>query len=91
MANDIRLLEDLVNKAVVRLKQLSAERERLREEVDSLRVRLDALDAEAATGAREAGNEEAAWQTQREHVLSGLRETLQELRGDLAPDAGRSD
>ena len=78
MATDIRLLEDLVNKAVDRLKRLSEERHELQQEVDALRQQLDALEMtrEAARG------DSAGWEAQRTHVTAALRETLNELRGD---------
>jgi cell division septum initiation protein DivIVA len=78
MATDIRLLEDLVNKAVDRLKRLSEERHELQQEVDALRQQLDALEK-----AREsAGGGSAGWEAQRAHVTAELRETLDELRGE---------
>ena len=78
MASDIRLLEDLVNKAVGRLKKLSEERNDLQNELEALRQRLQSLD-----DARDsAGAGAAAWQTQRQQVLTVLHDTLDELRGD---------
>lgn len=78
MANDIRLLEDLVNKAVDRLKRLSVERHELQQEVDALRQQLDALEKTRAT----ARGDSTGWEAQRAHVTTALRETLDELRGD---------
>ena len=78
MANDIRLLEDLVNKAVDRLKRLSLERNKLQQEVDSLRQELEALNRARAT----AGADASDWEAQRINVVSELRTTLEELRGD---------
>jgi len=78
MANDIRLLEDLVNKAVDRLKSLSVERHELQQEVDALRQQLDALEKTRAT----SRGDSTGWAAQRAHVTAALRETLDELRGD---------
>jgi len=78
MANDIRLLEDLVNKAVDRLKRLSLERNKLQQEVDTLRQELEALKRARAS----AGADASEWEAQRIHVISELRDTLDELRGD---------
>ena len=78
MAPNSRLLEDLVNKAVDRLKHLSEERHELQQEVDALRQQLDALEE-----SRGAPREESMdWESQRAHVTAALRETLNELRGD---------
>jgi hypothetical protein len=78
MATDIRLLEDLVNKAVDRLKDLAAERRELQQEVDSLRQQLDALEERGDL----TGGDGAGWESQKAHVATALRETLEELRGD---------
>lgn len=78
MATDIRLLEDLVNKAVDRLKRLSEERSVLQQEVDALRQQLDTLQKKRET----ARADTEGWEGQRAHVTAALRETLDELRGD---------
>ena len=77
MATDIRQLEDLVKKAVDRLKHLSEERHELQQEVDTLRQQLDALENTRET----ARGDSAGWEAQRAHVTAALRETLDELRG----------
>lgn len=81
MAPNVRLLEQLVTQAVDRLQRLAAERDQLAEQVRSLRERLHELErttAESTAG----GAAERAWQAHRPHVLSVLRRTLAELRGE---------
>ena len=78
MATDIRLLEDLVTKAVDRLKRLSEERHELQQEVEALRQQLDALEDTRAKPREDS----TGWEAQRAHVTAALRETLNELRGD---------
>jgi cell division septum initiation protein DivIVA len=78
MATDIRLLEDLVNKAVDRLKHLSEERHELQQEVDALRQQLDALEKTRAIPREDS----TGWEAQRAHVTAALHETLDELRGE---------
>lgn len=78
MATDIRLLEDLVKKAVDRLKHLSEERQELLQEVDTLRQQLDALEKVRET----PDGDSAGWAAERAHVAAALRETLDELRSD---------
>lgn len=75
MSSDIRLLEQLVDRAVDRLKKLTEERDRLRDEVGDLRRRL-----EETEGGRN-GSSEQAWRVQREQIVSELKEALSELRG----------
>ncbi len=77
MANNTRLLEDLVTKAVDRLKELTEDRDRLEAEVRALKVRLDEMESE-----RRSPAEEAAWVAQRAETLGALRDTISELRGD---------
>ena len=75
MSSDIRLLEQLVDRAVDRLKKLTEERDRLRDEVGDLRRRLE----ETEEGRN--GSSEQAWRVQREQIVSELKEALSELRG----------
>ncbi len=77
MANNTRLLEDLVTKAVDRLKELTEDRDRLEAEVRALKVRLNELETE-----RRSPKEEPAWVAQRADTLGVLRDTISELRGD---------
>lgn len=78
MAKNIRLLEDLVDRAIDRLKALSAEREGLRRETEGLR--RDLAQAGATGAPAEMGA--TAWKAEREQVVAVLRETLRELRGE---------
>jgi len=76
MADNIRLLEDLVAKAVDRLQRLSLERERLREEVELLRSRLETLERQATD------HDSEEWRSRRSQALTRIRQTLSEIRGD---------
>jgi chromosome segregation ATPase len=81
MSDDIKLLEELVVEAVDRLRGLTREREELRQEVETMNERLDALKRKAADVGR--GSDAAqAWQTRQAQSLTVLREALSELRGD---------
>jgi hypothetical protein len=77
MANDIRLLEDLVNKAVDQLKRLSRERDQLQAQVDRLREQL--TDEQASPSQSDRAE---AWDGERAQVAEALRDTLRELRGE---------
>jgi hypothetical protein len=74
MADNIRLLEDLVAKAVDRLQLLSQERERLRNEVEALRGRLETLERQATD------RDSEAWRSRRDQALIRIRETLAAVR-----------
>lgn len=76
---NIRLLEDRVSKAVKRLRQLSEERRRLEEELQSLRHQAEDL-GRGNPASEGAGDE--AWKAERARVVAAIRETLQELRVD---------
>lgn len=81
MADHTRLLEDRVRQAVERLRSLAAERDRLQEEVRELRRRLD--ESDRALARFEEGAETAdSWTVERARVVSELRQTLHELRGE---------
>ncbi len=81
MPDNVRLLEELVNEAVDRLRDLGRERARLTEEIDGMRERLDALKHEASHSGR--GSEaERAWRAQRAQALTVVREALAESHGD---------
>jgi hypothetical protein len=76
----MKLLEELVVEAVERLRDLSRERDGLREELDSLRERLDAREPRASS---ERGEDCAgALEVRHAQALSALKEALAELRGD---------
>ena len=60
---------------------IDQERDRLSEEIDGLRERLDALKREASQSGR--GSEaERAWRAQQAQALTAVREALTELHGD---------
>jgi hypothetical protein len=73
MTDNIRLLEDLVERALARMNRLTQECDRLQEEVGRLRDQLAAAPQEPAG---------TLGHDQRITVVSGLREALAELRGD---------
>lgn len=81
MADNVKLLEDLVSRAAERLRSLSDEKGELGEEVAQLNERLDVLEREAS---HREGSEhaEGAWQAARQEAVSLLNQTLSELRGD---------
>jgi len=78
MEPEVRMLEDLVEKAVSRISELSEERDRLRRELAVLRQRLQAGDAMS----RRSEDTEKAWRTERRQVISELRDALGELRAE---------
>lgn len=77
MESNLRLLEDRVRKAARRLRELSAERGRLHEEVDELRSRLEEHDRGASGVEREFA---AAVPTER--IADELRAAIRELRDE---------
>lgn len=81
MADNIRLLEELVTEAVNRLEGLSEDGNGLREKVTALRKRLDAMKLEASRGDR-GTDAERAWQGRQAQALSMVQEALSELRGN---------
>ncbi len=81
MPDNVKILEELVVDAVDRLQRLTQERDRLSEETNGLRERLDALKREASQGGR--GSEaERAWRAQQAQAMTAVREALAELHGD---------
>jgi len=76
MIRNIKQLEDLVSKAATRLQKLSVERQELVDEVRSLEGRLE----ESAAQARSADEHEGG--IDREQIVSELRKTLVDLRGE---------
>ena len=81
MADNIKLLEELVVEAVDRLRSLTAEREKLRKQVAALSKRLDALKREVEE-AGEGSDAAVAWEARRAEALKVLREAVSDLRGD---------
>jgi hypothetical protein len=81
MADNIKLLEELVVEAVDRLRELTRERDELQKKVDSLSKRLDALKRKASQGAGDSGDARAA-EARQLQAVTVIREALAELRGD---------
>lgn len=81
MADNIKLLEELVVEAVDRLRELARERDELQEKVDSLSTRLDALKRKASEGGR-SSDEARAHEARQAQAVTMIREALAELRGD---------
>jgi cell division septum initiation protein DivIVA len=84
MGDTIRLLEELVDRAVDRLRTVTEERERLQQEVDALRLRLQETQA-TPRGEGDRRPEVDSWPAERNQVLSALHETLLCLRGEEPP------
>ena len=81
MNENIRLLEDRVQRAAARLRELSSERRRLSAELLALRERLERLES----GGPEPGStndDVRRWPAQRLDVLATLRETIEQLQED---------
>lgn len=79
MNENVRLLEDRVQRAAARLRELSSERRRLSAELLALRERLERLES----GGPESGNtndDARRWPAQRLDVMATLRETIEQLR-----------
>ena len=81
MVDNVRILEELVVEAVDRLQRLTQERDRLSEEIEAMRERLDALKREASQSGR-SSEAERAWRAQQAQALTAVREALLELHGD---------
>jgi FtsZ-binding cell division protein ZapB len=79
MSDNITILEELVTEAVERIRDLTRERDTLREQVASLNERLDAQQHEAAT---EGSDEHGALMARQAQAVDRLRSALTELRGD---------
>ncbi len=81
MVDNVKILEELVVEAADRLQQLTQERDRMSEEIEAIRERLDARKREASQSGR--GSEaERAWRAQQAQALTAVREALAELHGD---------
>lgn len=78
MDDNIKLLEERVNQVVGRLRDLTAERKNLEEELRVLRDRLKG--AERGGSAKQGKNEEE-WRSHRAEAIDVIRRTLAELRG----------
>jgi chromosome segregation ATPase len=85
MKDHTKLLEERVATAVKRLKQLSAERERLETEVRTLQTRLDSAEREQPArvdGSPASDGASDGWQEQRAVIVETLKETIADLRSD---------
>ena len=76
MRTDIGELENLARRAVERLRNVSAERDRLRGEVDALRNRLGASDPSSGV------DDSTPWESEKARILAYVEETLTELGND---------
>jgi chromosome segregation ATPase len=81
MVDNVKILEDLVDEAVDRLRELSRERNQLREEIDLLRERLDAAKQEISSGDGDSAAEQG-WRGRQARALAVVNEALDELHGD---------
>jgi len=81
MKADLKTLEDRVGKVLERLGAVTRERDRLREEVASLREKLEAVEADDL-GEPTRGAVRADWSARLAEVESALRESARELRGE---------
>ena len=79
MSKNIKLLEERVLQAAGRLRELSAEREELKNELLSLRQRLESAEQSSTADSDERGED---WQSQKSEVITLIRQTLAELRGN---------
>jgi uncharacterized coiled-coil DUF342 family protein len=81
MADNIKLLEELVVEAADRLRELTRERDELRKKVDALSTRLDALKRKASKGGPGSGDARGL-EARRARAVTVIREALTELRDD---------
>jgi len=81
MDGNIKLLEERVFRAVGRLRELSAERKGLEEELRALRRQLESLEQGGPAGPDPKKDKDEAWRSRRSEAISVIRETLAELRG----------
>jgi hypothetical protein len=85
MKDHTKLLEERVTSAVERLKELSAERERLETEVRTLQTRLRIAEREKSDrtdGSPVSGGASEGWPEQRAVIIQTLKETIADLRTD---------
>jgi len=81
MDGNIKLLEERVLRAVGRLRELSAERKGLEEELRALRRQLESAGQGGPAGPDPENENEEGWRSRRAEAISAIRETLAELRG----------
>jgi uncharacterized coiled-coil DUF342 family protein len=79
MSKNIKLLEERVLQAAGRLRELAVEREELQSELLSLRQQLESLEQGDAADSDER---EEDWQSHKAEVVTVIRQTLAELRGN---------
>ena len=79
MDSNIKLLEERVFQLVGRLRELSAERKGLEEELRALRQRLESVEQAGSAGSDPKKDE--VWRSRRAEAVSAIRETLAGLRG----------
>ena len=77
MDDNIKLLEERVNKVVGRLRALSTERKHLEDELNSLREQLEG----GGSGGAADNEERNGWRSQKTEAIEILHQTLAELRG----------
>jgi len=81
MKTDLKALEARVGRVLDRLGAVTRERDRLQEEVASLREQLEALEAQDPGGSTR-GALRADWSARLADVESALRASARELRGE---------
>jgi outer membrane murein-binding lipoprotein Lpp len=79
MSKNIKLLEERVLQAAGRLRELSAERDQLTNELLALRQQLESAEQNAPV---DSDDLEGNWQSQKAEVITLIRQTLSELRGN---------
>jgi hypothetical protein len=79
MSKNIKLLEERVLQAAGRLRELSAERDQLTSELLLLRQQLESVEQNVPV---DSDDREGNWQSQKAEVITLIRQTLSELRGN---------
>lgn len=82
MRPNLKTLEDRVHKVVRHLRAVTDERDRLREQVEPLRERMEAAERSTADAALSGRSVPVEWDRRLEQVERILGETVVELRGD---------
>jgi len=77
MDDNIKLLEERVNRVVGRLRALSTERKHLEDELNSLREQLEG----GGSGSAADNEERNGWRSQKTEAIELLHQTIAELRG----------
>lgn len=80
MVKRVRILEKRVAQAAERLRELSAERAKLREELSASRAEREVSAIAPEDAATEGDGEE--WNIRRREAVALIRDTLSELRAD---------